>query len=134
MYLLSEQFRITLRCMYFPSCQLEGNDFTLGCHGTQSCVVPEIIFLPKLSLSPPPAFTPATQASCPHRCPERLSTLAAFLSPGRSVLGSSFWFGNPLFSLKVSQIQRTHLSVRAFEPLDPSSEVRIKILWPTDSP
>lgn len=68
-YLLSERFRITLCCMYFLSCQLEGNDFTLGCHGTQSCVVPEIIFLlSSRSRLPQPSLQP-TQTSCPHRRP-----------------------------------------------------------------
>ena len=68
-YLLSEQCCVTLHCVYFLSCQLEGNDFTLVYHGTQSRVIPEIPFLPKRSLSPPPTFTPATRTSCPPQPP-----------------------------------------------------------------
>ena len=92
MYLLREQFRFTLCCMYFLSCQLEGNDFTLVYHGTQSCVVPEIIFLPKLSLSPPQPSLQLREPVAPHRRPERRSTLTTFVSPEMSFPASSFRF------------------------------------------
>ena len=91
-YLLSEQLCVTLHCVYFLSCQLEGNDFTLVYHGTQSRVIPEIPFLPKRSLSPPPTFTPLHEPAALHSRPERLSTLTVSLSPQMSFLASSFRF------------------------------------------